>query len=187
MPHHYPLPTLLQFPRRLRQEPGISPPASTYKTPQHLPLRPLRAPWELHKALPTHPQHKSSPSANNLGEPVLAPPDNIHLLRPPLPGPPLPRLLPATLLAPARRILRPQPRPLLLAAPLLHDPSPPPLPPPLNPLPRLRPLLLARLHLVAAEPGNAVVVSRVAGIYGAVFAVGADGVFAGAAWDGAQG
>lgn len=70
---------------------------------------------------------------------VLASPNHLHLLWPPLARPPLPRLLPATLLPPPRRILRPLACALLLASPLRRLHSPVPFAPPLHPLPRLRP------------------------------------------------
>ena len=38
-----------------------------------------------------------------------------------------------------------------------------------------------------AEPGNEVELSRLAGVYGAVSALGIDGIQLGVAWDGAEG
>lgn len=86
---------------------------------------------------------------------VLAPPNHIHLLRPPQSGPIIPPLLPATLQPPPRIQPRAHTDNFLLAPPLLH-PLPPvsifhPLLALLPPLPRLRPLLNPRLHLVPPQ------------------------------------
>ena len=83
---------------------------------------------------------------------VLAPPNHIPLLWPPLTRPSLPRLLPNPLLATPRRILRALPRALLLAPPLRNNLPHPPLSPSIHALPRPPPLQHPRLHLVPSKP-----------------------------------
>ncbi len=43
------------------------------------------------------------------------------------------------------------------------------------------------IHMESAESGDEAQLFGTAGVHGAVFAVGVDGVFAGAAWNGAEG
>jgi len=168
MPHHHPVPIILQFPRRIRQKPG--------KTSRDLLWRPARLS-----------RGHSRQRLTVFGSIVLAPPNHLPLLWPPLPRPPLPRLLPPALLPPPRRILRPLPRALLLATPLRHQHPPLPLPHALDALPRLGSQQLTGLYLVAAQPGDEIELLGAAGVYGAVPAVGVDGVQFGAAWERAEG
>ncbi|KAK0121464.1 hypothetical protein ONS95_009758 [Cadophora gregata] len=107
---------------------------------------------------------------------VLAASDHIPLFRPPLARPRLPRLLPNALLPPTGGILRPLPSLLLLAPPLLHDLPDLPFAFGVHALPGTPALLDARVHLVAPEPRHAAQLPGLAGVYGAVPAVGADAV-----------
>jgi len=120
------------------------------------------------------------------GKTVLAHPDPLPLLRSTKPRPPLPRLLPATLLAPARRILGSFPGALRLAAAVRQQRPAPHVAAILHALPRLRPQQHPRLHLEPAQSRHATESPRPDGLHRPVSAVGLDGLFARFAWLGAE-
>ena len=118
---------------------------------------------------------------------VLAPPHHLHLLRTLIPRPPLPRLLPATLLSPPGREQWPIACPLFLAPCLRHRLPPLPFATALHPLPRLGAEFDAGVHMEQTEPGNKALLPGAASVYGAIPTMGLDGLQSGAARDGAEG
>jgi len=170
MPHHHPLPVILQFPRRVRQKPGKQHQASRFM---------LRRTARLSKG---HSWQRLTVYCAI----VLAPPNHLPLLRPPLPRPPLPRLLPPTLLPPPRGIQRSLPSALFLVAHLCHYTTPRARTNALDTLPRVGAVEQFGIYMEQAKPGDPAQFLGAVGIYGAVSAVGVDGVLAGAAWDGAE-
>jgi len=106
---------------------------------------------------------------------VLAPAHYLHLLWPTLSRSPLPRLLPAALLPPARRGWRIS-RTLLLVTSLRYMHATPTLPAGLYAISRVATQLYSCVHLESPEPRDSIELPRVVGIYRAVFTMGVDGV-----------
>ena len=118
---------------------------------------------------------------------VLAPPDHLHLLWALIPRPPLPRLLSPTLLSPPGRKQWPIARPLFLAPCLCHRLPPLPFATALHSLPRLGAEFDAGVHMEPTKPGNEALLLGAAGVYGAIPAMGLDGLQSGATRDSAKG
>ncbi len=74
-----------------------------------------------------------------------------------------------------------------MAARLCHHAPARPLPHAQHTLPRIRLVEHLGLHMEQEEPGDETEFPRAAGVYGAVSALGVDGVQLGVAWDGAEG
>lgn len=120
-------------------------------------------------------------------EPVLAAHHHFPLLRPSLAGPFIPCILPPAVFTLAGGVEWTEPGAVQLAVvvrdgvtvgvesvaeyPVLGQCA----------------VQLAGLHLEQEEPGNQAQLFGLVGLYGAVFAVGVDGVQSGVAWDSAQG
>lgn len=160
MPNRQPLPTILQLPD------CILPSTST---------------------LPPEFYHISRKTCTTNKRTVLASPDHLPLLRPPLARPSLPRLLPDALLPPPRRILRSLSGALLLAPPLQHNLPDPPLSPRIHALPWATPLLNIRLHLVPAQPRHTTLLPGPTGLHSAVSAVGVNGLQSCGSWHDPEG
>ena len=130
---------------------------------------------------------KAKPRQDKLTKSVLANPDNIPLLWTLKPRPPLPRLLPTTILSPSRGILWKLPRQFFLAPIVRHDIAHLVVPFPLAPVPRHRALVQPRVHLESTQPGNTAELSGHPRVHGALSTLGVDRLQPRGAWHCAQG
>ena len=74
-----------------------------------------------------------------------------------------------------------------MAARLRHHPPTRPLSHAQHSFPRIRLIQFSGVHMEQEESGDEIELSGTAGVYGAVFALGFDGVQLGVAWDCAEG
>ena len=118
---------------------------------------------------------------------VLAPHNHLLLLRAPQPRPPLPHLLPATLFAPPRRVVRTLARTLLMAARVCLDTAPMHGAHVIHGLPRVRTVEHFDLHLEQEEPRHVTWLPGAVGLQSAVPTMGIAGLLVGHAWYTAKG
>jgi hypothetical protein len=121
--------------------------------------------------VPPHALHRAylRPFTNTMI--VLAPLHHLLLLRPPQPRPPLPHLLPPTILAPPRRELRAIAGPFLMASDICLKPAALHSPHVFHGLPWLCAEQYANLHLEPEKPRHHAQLPRAAGLQGAISAM----------------
>ena len=118
---------------------------------------------------------------------VLATCDNIPLLRPTLPRPALPCLLPPTILPVTRGEQRTLSCTFLMAPTLCYHTTPLPLTFDVNTIPRFGPQQQLGIYLEQTESRDEVELPWPLGLHRAVPAMGSNGIFFGTAWDSAKG
>lgn len=107
---------------------------------------------------------------------VLAPSDNIPLLRPPQSRPPVPRVLPSTILAASGGNVRSITRAFLVAVILRHGFPPNPVAVSLAPIPGDVTVIQSGLHLEPSQSGYPAEFSGAAGFHCSLSALGVDGI-----------